>query len=147
MIAVYESLHKIMNRVVHFEIHAKDMDKLQKFYQGLFGWEFQAMGEKFGGYRVITTGPGMDKLQDLPKDPGINGGMTPRPGDMPTAAQTAVNAFVNVIGVQDTDATFKKALELGGSVAAPPMDVPNVGRLAYIKDPEYNVFGILQPKM
>ena len=136
-----------MNRVVHFEIHAKDMDKLQQFYQQLFGWEFQAMGEKFGGYRVISTGPGMDKLDELPKNPGINGGMTPRSGDLPTPTQTAVNAFVNIIGVADCDATYKKGIELGGSAAMEPMDVPGVGRLAYLKDPEYNVFGILTPTM
>jgi len=123
------------------------MDKLQKFYQELFGWEFQAMGTDMGNYRVISTGPGMDKLDQLPKDPGINGGMTPRSGDMPTATQTTVNAFVNIVGVTDTDATFKKALELGGFAAREPMDVPHVGRLAYLKDPEYNVFGILQPQM
>ncbi len=136
-----------MNRVVHFEIHAKDMDKVQKFYEALFGWKFQGTGPEFGGYRMVMTGPGMDKLEELPKDPGINGGMTPRPGDLPTATQTSVNAFVNIVGVQDTDAMFKKGLELGGSAATEPMDVPNVGRLAYLKDPENNVFGILAPKM
>ena len=136
-----------MNRVVHFEIHAKDMDKIQKFYQELFGWDIQGTGPEFGGYRMIITGPGMDKLDELPKDPGINGGMTPRPGDLPTATQTSVNAFVCIVGVADCDATFKKGLALGGSVAAAPMDVPNVGRLAYLKDPENNVFGFLTPQM
>ena len=97
-----------MNRVVHFEIHAKDMDKVQKFYEQLFGWTFQGTGPEFGGYRMVITGPGMDKLSELPKDPGINGGMTARPGDMPTATQTAVNAFVNIVGVADCDATFRQ---------------------------------------
>ncbi len=45
-----------MNRVVHFEIHAKDFDKLQKFYQDIFGWDIQDMGPQMGNYRTVTTG-------------------------------------------------------------------------------------------
>jgi predicted enzyme related to lactoylglutathione lyase len=139
-----------MNRVVHFEIHAKDMDKLQKFYEQLFGWKISGTGPEFGGYRMIMTGPGPDDIaagKVTMENVGINGGMTPRSGDMPTATQTAVNAFVNIIGVEDTDAMFKKGIELGGTESMAPMDVPHVGRLAYLKDPEHNVFGILKPQM
>ncbi len=51
-----------MNRVVHFEIMADDPDRAQKFYEACFGWTFQKMGEEFGGYRVIMTGPGPDEM-------------------------------------------------------------------------------------
>jgi predicted enzyme related to lactoylglutathione lyase len=33
-----------MNRVVHFEIHASDVEKMKKFYTDVFGWEMQQMG-------------------------------------------------------------------------------------------------------
>ena len=139
-----------MNRVVHFEIHAKDMDKLQKFYEELLGWKITNAGAEYGGYRMVMTGPGPTEIAEgkvTMENVGINGGMTPRTGDMPTPTQTAVNAFVCIVGVDDCDATFKKGLELGGSVANEPMDVPHVGRLAYLKDPENNIFGILKPAM
>jgi predicted enzyme related to lactoylglutathione lyase len=45
-----------MNRVVHFEIHAKDFDKLQIFYQDIFGWDIHDMGPQMGNYRTVTTG-------------------------------------------------------------------------------------------
>jgi predicted enzyme related to lactoylglutathione lyase len=120
------------------------MDKMQKFYEGLFGWRFSDMGDAYMGYRVIITG---DNSGQGPATHGINGGMTKRPGDAPTATQTAVNAFVNIVAVTDTDAMYAKALSLGGGEAMAPHDVPNVGRMAYIKDPEFNVFGIITPAM
>ena len=45
-----------MNRVVHFEIHAKDLDRTQKFYEDVFGWTITDMGPQMGNYRVVETG-------------------------------------------------------------------------------------------
>jgi len=39
------------------------------------------------------------------------------------------------IAVDDVDALVKKTEELGGKVSVPPMDVPEVGRMAVITDP------------
>ena len=38
-----------------------------------------------------------------------------------------------------------KVKKAGGTMALDKMDVPGVGWLAYCKDPEENIFGILQP--
>jgi predicted enzyme related to lactoylglutathione lyase len=137
-----------MNRVVHFEVHAADQDGVQKFYQELFGWEFQDMGPGMGNYRVITTGPGPEEMAKGVgiEKLGINGGLTRRSGDIPHVG-TSPNAFVAVIGVGDTDAIVTKAQSLGGKVALEAMDVPGVGRLAYLLDPENNIFGVLTPDM
>lgn len=138
-----------MNRVVHFEIHAKDMDKSQQFYEQLFGWKFIAMGPDMGNYRVVMTGPGPDEIAGKVikmEEVGINGGMTPRQGE-PAASGAPVNAFVCIVGVDDVDATMAKAQELGGTVALPAMEVPTVGRLGYLKDPDNNIFGVIKPQM
>lgn len=132
-----------MNRVVHFEIHAKDKDALQKFYEDVFGWNFIKMGADLNEYRVIMTGPGPNDSPD-PKNPGINGGMTSRMGDLPKGGE-AVNSFVNIIGVEDAAATVEKITAAGGTIAFALMDVPGVGKLAYAKDPEGNLFGVLTP--
>ncbi len=129
-----------MNRLVHFEIHAKDMDKTQKFYEEVFGWTFQNMGEQMGNYRLIITG----KDEPGAQWPGINGGMTMRQGDLPKPGD-AVNAYVCVMSVDNIDETIAKINNAGGTLALEKMDVPTVGMLAYYKDPEGNLFGILQP--
>lgn len=129
-----------MNRVVHFEIHAKDADKLQQFYSEVFGWNITNLGEQMGNYRMIVTGE--DKPDE--KWPGINGGITPRMGDAPVSGQS-VNAFVCTISVDNLDNYIEKVKKAGGSIALAKMDVPGVGWLAYCNDTENNIFGILQP--
>lgn len=135
-----------MNRVVHFEIHATDLDTSQEFYENLFGWKFEKMGEEFGGYRVIVTGENKLGEPMTPEMMGINGGMTLRKGPAPMDS-APVSAFVNVIGVEDADAVMAKAVELGGSIALEAMNVPGVGRLGYCKDPDNNIFGVIKPSM
>jgi len=45
-----------VNRVIHFEIHATQPDRLQEFYQSVFDWNIQDMGPAMGNFRVIVTG-------------------------------------------------------------------------------------------
>jgi predicted enzyme related to lactoylglutathione lyase len=131
-----------MNRVVHFEIHAKDTAKIKKFYQDVFGWTMQQMGPEMGSYIVVQTGPAMPSND--PATLGINGGITTRMGDVPKGGEP-VNAFVCIIGVDDTVSYMDKIQKAGGSMALDKMEVPGVGLLAYMKDPEGSIFGILQP--
>ena len=120
-----------MPRPVHFEIHAADMDRAQGFYERLFGWTFQSWGSD---YRIITTGA---------ESPGINGGMVRRRGDPPQGGEP-VNAWVCTVDVDDVDAFVAKAEAEGGSVALPKMPIPGVGWLAYVKDVEGNILGLMQ---
>ena len=129
-----------MNRVVHFEIHAIDLDKMQKFYQEVFGWNIQDMGPQMGNYRMVNTG----NSTAGEKWPGIDGGITPRHGAGPVGGEP-VNAFVCTISVENIDETLSKIEKAGGTIATDKMEIPGVGMLAYRKDPEGNIFGVLQP--
>ncbi|MFA7310186.1 MAG: VOC family protein [Candidatus Paceibacterota bacterium] len=136
-----------MNRVVHFEIHAENVERAKKFYGSVFGWTMQQMGSELGNYVLVVTGPGPDeiakgtvKMEDL----GINGGMLPR--NAPTPPQgMGPNAFVCTISVDDIDAYIAKADSAGGVPQTEKMDVPGIGPLIYYKDTEGNIFGMLQP--
>jgi predicted enzyme related to lactoylglutathione lyase len=121
-----------MPRVVHFEIHADKPERAVKFYQELFGWEFT----KWGGptdYWLIKTGPD--------SQPGINGGLVQRRG---VIDGTAVIAYVCTTDVASVDVSVHKIAALGGSIALPKMAIPGIGWLAYGKDTEGNIFGIMQ---
>ena len=133
-----------MNRVVHFEIHATDPEKSQKFYQDVFGWNFKQMGPQFGDYRVIATGEDKIGVPFTKEMMGINGGMMKRQGAA-AAVGAGVNAFVCIIGVDDVDACIEKAKTAGGTIALEKMKVPYVGDLVYMHDPDANLFGMLQP--
>lgn len=138
-----------MNRVVHFEIHADDMERAKKFYTDVFGWEMQQMGGEYGNYVVIKTGPGPDEIAAgnvTMENVGINGGMMKRNAEKPKEGMSPM-AYVCIVGVEDVDATMAKVKACGGSQHMPKMDVPNVGELAYCGDPEGNIFGIIKPTM
>jgi uncharacterized protein len=121
-----------MPRVIHFEIHAADPDRTVRFYQGLFGWEFT----KWAGpmdYWLIKTGPDGQR--------GINGGMIRRQGAIDGQA---VIAYVCTIDVSSVDETIQAIPARGGTIAHPKMPIPGIGWLAYAKDTEGNIFGIMQ---
>ncbi len=117
-----------MPRPVHFEIPATNLQKTMDFYSHVFGWKFK----KWDGpmeYWLITTGES--------PEPGINGGMLAR--------RDPQQPCVNTIGVENLDKTIAAVLANGGSIAVPKMPIPTMGWLAYCKDNEGNMFGMMQP--
>jgi len=121
-----------MARVVHFEIHAEDIDRAKEFYGSVFDWNFRHWGGSME-YWVIETGPD--------SEPGINGGLLPR---REMLVGEAVTAFVCTVDVKSIDSTLDKVVAGGGTIALPTMAVPGLGWLAYCKDTEGNIFGLLQ---
>jgi uncharacterized protein len=123
-----------MSRVVHFEIHAENPERAVQFYTAVFGWQFK----KWDGpseYWLIMTGD---------ETPGINGGLMRRHGPPPVEGQ-CVNSFVCTVGVQSLDTTVASVTANGGTIAHPKMPIPTIGWLAYAKDTEGNIFGMMQP--
>jgi predicted enzyme related to lactoylglutathione lyase len=124
-----------MPRVIHFEVHAENPDRAVMFYSTVLGWHFT----KWNGpvdYWLIKTG--------APEQPGIDGGLVRRHGARPLEAQ-AVNSFVCTVDVPNLDEYVAKATAHGGTIALPKMPIPNVGWLAYVKDTEGNILGLMQP--
>ena len=122
-----------MPRPIHFEIQAENVERAIAFYRELLGWEFNQWGKE--PYWLVKTGE--------KGTPGIDGGLMPRRGPGPADMQ-AVNAFVCTVDVANLDAMVKRVTELKGSIALPKMPIPTVGWLAYAKDTEGNIFGMMQ---
>jgi predicted enzyme related to lactoylglutathione lyase len=116
-----------MPRVIHFEIPAKDPAKAVDFYHTVFDWKIQ----KWDGpmdYWLVGTGEN--------GTPGIDGGIyTPEQG---------INGTVNTIDVPDIHAYLAKVTAAHGVVVAPVHEIPGMGLLAYCKDTEGNLFGMMQ---
>ncbi|KRC03005.1 VOC family protein [Duganella sp. Root198D2] len=122
-----------MGRTVHFEIQASEPQALIDFYGKMFDWSFSKW--EGGEYWLVGTGE--------VGAPGINGGLLPRRGPRPEEG-ASVNAFVCTVDVEDLDKSISLLKELKGTVAVPRMPVPGVGWLAYTKDPDGNLFGMMQ---
>ena len=52
---------------------------------------------------------------------------------------------VNTVGVTNLDESVAAVQSNGGSIALPKMPVPGVGWLAYCKDTDGHIFGMMQP--
>jgi uncharacterized protein len=110
------------------ELGTTDVDDAQRFYGEVFGWTTSDMGPEYGGYRIFNRGEtGIAGLMRLPDD------------SIPPQWQPYV-------AVGDPDATTAKAQGLGGSTLVEPMDVPEVGRIAVLRDPQGATFGIIKPE-
>lgn len=123
-----------MPRIVHFEVHAADPERLAEFYRQLFGWKITKWDGPMEYWLIETGGKG---------EPGINGGLMRRQGGPPTDGQ-AVNAFVCTADVSSLDDVLTRLEGLGGRLALPRMAVPGMGWLAYVKDPDGNIMGAMQ---
>ena len=109
------------------ELETQDIEASKRFYSEVFGWTTKDMGEKYGGYNIFSTGE-----SDL-------GGLMTMPD------KSIPSMWVPYVAVEDADATVAKAQELGGSALMGPMDVPDIGRIAVLKDAQGAVFGIINP--
>jgi len=109
------------------ELATTNVAAAKKFYSGLLGWKTQAFGK------------GMDYTQ-FKKGKDMVGGMLkcPQPG-IPAH-------WVPYVIVDNVDATAKKAAKLRGTVLMPPFDIPTVGRIAVLRDPQGAVIGIIKPQ-
>jgi predicted enzyme related to lactoylglutathione lyase len=121
-----------MPRVIHFEIHADQPERAMRFYASVFGWQFTSLKGMPVDYWAVHTGE---------SGPGIDGGLMPRLTPMDGAA---ITAFVATVAVPDLDKYVMKVATSGGQLAVPKMAIRGVGWLAYCKDTEGNLFGMLE---
>lgn len=109
------------------ELVTADTAASSDFYGQLFGWKSEPFGPG-GGYTLFKTKP--DEM-------GLAGMMAaPHPG-MPTQWQSYVV-------VKDVDDSLKQAAALGAKILMPVTEIPDVGRIALIADPQGAVLGLHQ---
>ena len=102
------------------ELMTSNPQAAAEFYGSLFGWAVETMDVGTGPYHLVKVGA--DAV----------GGIMGMPPDAP-AMPPHWGAYVTVNSV---DETLAKCTALGGKVLVPPMDVPTVGRMAVIQDPQ-----------
>jgi uncharacterized protein len=111
-------------------LNSPDTAASARFDRELMGWSAVEPGpaEDTAGYRMF-------------QQEGKNVGALMR--HMEEGQQTA---WATDISVTDADETAEKVRAAGGDVIVEPMDVMDIGRMAFFTDPDGAVFGIWQPK-
>jgi uncharacterized protein len=110
------------------ELGTRDIQKAVEFYTALVNWGTLShdMGEMGIYYMFQLDG------QDTGAGYQMSG---PRFEHVPPH-------WMPYIWVDDVDVAASKTTELGGRIIAPPMDIPNVGRMAILQDPQGAHFSI-----
>ena len=121
----------IRGRFLWHELLTSDPVAGQEFYTKLVGWGTTTMDPGTGPYTMFALGEepqaGVTELPEEAKKMG------------------APPHWLTYVGVPDVDATAAKVKELGGQVLMEPFDVPTVGRLAIIGDPQGAGLGVFRP--
>jgi len=99
--------------VVHWEIQAKDPDKIADFYSKMFNWDI-----------------GQGRIRQIP--PGI-GAPEPITGHILPADQSGVVLYIQVLKLRES---CDRAVELGGALLREPFELPQGQTIAWIADPE-----------
>ena len=109
------------------ELTTSDPAAAADFYGKLFGWTSKDMGEAMGSYRVASVG-----------DTQVCGIMSPPPGSPPMPPH-----WGSYVTVDNVDQTVQRCVALGGKSLMEPMDIPGVGRMAVIQDPQGAVLNLM----
>ncbi|HEX9668134.1 MAG TPA: VOC family protein, partial [Thermoanaerobaculia bacterium] len=112
---------------VWYELLTTDADAAEAFYPAILGWGTEPF-----------TGAGGDKPYIMWTAHGAPlGGVMQKP---PGAEGPPL--WLGYVGVDDVDATVRRAAELGAQTHVAPRDIPNVGRFAVLADPQGAMFAI-----
>ncbi len=120
---------------IWYELMTSDQQATRAFYGGLVGWTFIDSGMADIDYQFFSSGDGSDN-QD-----GVGGCITITPEMTEAGAQPA---WVGYIAVDDVDASAAAVKDAGGSIYAEPWDIPGIGRMSMVADPQGAVFYIMK---
>lgn len=112
---------------IWYELLTADPDVAKRFYGEIVGWTTQAM----------PTDGGMDYTIWQVGETGIGGLAAPPPG--------APTGWLAYFHVADVDAKLAEVQAAGGTVLMGGYDIPHVGRIALVTDPQGVAFYLMTP--
>ena len=115
---------------IWYELVTADHDRAKAFYEGVVGWTIGGRPPGDVDYRMIAAPDGQVGGIMALTDAMTSGGAKP--------------GWVFYLGVDDVDAAVAKLSAGGGAVLMPAFDLPGVGRMAFVADPQGNAFYIMR---
>lgn len=115
---------------IWYELATPDPDASKAFYDDVVGWTVEAAPSGPIDYRMIAAAD------------GLVGGVARLTPDM--EAGGARPAWIGYVGVDDVDASVAGLEAAGGRTRMPATDLPGVGRLAMVADPDSAPFHVMR---
>jgi len=117
---------------IWYELMTPDAEGSKAFYDAVVGWNIGEGVAEFGGYRMIGTADG-----------SFTGGVLPITDEM--REHGARPTWLGYLNVGDVDRKVADIEAAGGKALLPPTDIPNVGRIAMVADPQGAPFYVMKP--
>jgi len=108
----------------------------RRFYEELFGWEFEHIGPNFGAVASAN-------YMLIRHDGELIGGMIDE-SRLDTTAE--ISQWVVLMSTNDIDKAVATLRAAGGTVFTPPTDLADRGRIAVVTDPQGALFALLETK-
>jgi len=115
------------------ELNSTDAARVKPFYAGLFGWEL----------RDDPIGP--DQVYTMALLHGKSVGALYQMTEQQKGERHVPSSWNQYISVDEVQARYDRAIELGAKGVIPPMDVLDIGRTAMLADPRGARFALWQP--
>lgn len=116
---------------IWYELLTSNPDAAGRFYESIIGWGVEKSEQ-----------PGMDyRMLSMPGEPPVAGLMAI--GDE-MASNGARPAWLGYVGVDDVDTSAARIASAGGEIHMPPQDIPDVGRFAFVADPQGAMFYVMR---
>ena len=117
---------------IWYELMSPDPEGSKTFYDAVVGWDISEAAPEFQGYRMIGRSDGK-----------FAGGVLPISAEM--QQHGARPTWLGYIHVTDVDRSVGKIEQAGGKSLMPATDIPNVGRIAMVADPQGAPFYVMKP--
>lgn len=116
---------------IWYELLTTDVEAASRFYGAVVGWAATDSGMPGVDYRLWSIGgANVGGLMTMPERAASNG-MRP--------------IWLGYVAVADVDASVAGVTAAGGAVHMPPTDIPGVGRMATVADPQGALFYVMAP--
>jgi uncharacterized protein len=113
------------------ELRTRNAERAKRFYQETIGWSFERSATPDGHDYWVATMDGRPVAGLFPLT-------SPRFDGVP-------ESWMSFLAVDDVDARVAKAAEAGAELVMPIFDVPNVGRIAMLREPGGAGIGWITP--
>ena len=117
---------------IWYELMTPDAEGSKTFYDAVVGWNIGEGVAEYNGYRIIGTADG-----------GFTGGVLPITDEM--QQHGARPTWLGYLNVRDVDAKVAEIESAGGKTLMGATDIPNVGRIAMVADPQGAPFYVMKP--
>jgi uncharacterized protein len=122
----------VLGRPLWYELMTSDMSGAETFYKAAVGWA-----------TTPFDGAGMPYTMWMREGDVPVGGVMALPADLQTRGVPP--HWLAYIGVERLEDAVAHVEKLGGSVLSPVIEVPDVGRMRVVKDPQGAAFALYQP--